>query len=85
MNYFVQIVSLYNNGESLKKIIKIQSNFRGMEMRDQIKLRSKPRKLDNKNKLFKLSDENIISRKVEETDVEFQKNLDGKIVKNIFY
>ena len=77
MNYFVQIVSLYNNGESLKKIIKIQSNFRGMEMRDQIKLRSKPRKLDNKNKLSKLSDENIIGRKVEETDVEFQKNFGG--------
>jgi len=52
-----------------------------MELRDQIKLRSKPRKLDNQNKLIKLCDENIISKKVEETDVEFQKNFDGRIVK----
>ena len=46
-------------------------------MRDQIKLRNVRRKLDNKNKLSKLSDENIIGRKVEETDVEFQKNFGG--------
>lgn len=52
-------------------------------MRDQIKLRNKPRKLDNKNKLFNLSDENIIGRKVEETDVEIQKNFGG-IVKILF-
>ena len=53
-------------------------------MRDQIKSRNVKRKLDNKNKLSKLSDENTIGRKVEETDVEFQKNFGG-IVKNIIY
>jgi hypothetical protein len=53
-------------------------------MRDQIKLRNVRRKLDNKNKLSKLSDENIIGRKVVETDEEFQKNFGG-IVKNIIY
>ena len=52
-------------------------------MRDQIKLRNKQRKLDNKNKLSKLSDEITIGRKVEETDEEF-KNFGG-IVKNIIY
>jgi len=56
-----------------------------MEMRDQIKLRSKPKKLNIKDKLSKLSDEIIIGRKVEETDVELQKDLNGKIVKNIIY
>ena len=84
MNELFLIVSLYNNKESLNKIIKIQSNFRGKEMRDQFKSRNKQRKLDNKNKLSKLSDENIIGRKVVETDEEFQKNFGG-IVKNIFY
>jgi len=54
-------------------------------MRDQIKLRSKPKKLNIKDKLSKLSDEIIIGRKVEETDVELQKDLNGKIVKNIIY
>ena len=53
-------------------------------MRDQIKLRNVRRKLDNKNKLSKLSDENIIGRKVVETDEELQKNFGG-IVKNIIY
>ena len=53
-------------------------------MRDQIKSRNVQRKLDNKNKLSKLSDENTIGRKVEETDVELQKNFGG-IVKNIIY
>jgi hypothetical protein len=53
-------------------------------MRDQFKSRNKQRKLDNKNKLSKLSDENTIGRKVEETDVELQKNFGG-IVKNIIY
>jgi hypothetical protein len=84
LNELFLIVSLYNNKESLNKIIKIQSNFRGKEMRDQIKLRNVRRKLDNKNKLSKLSDENIIGRKVVETDEEFQKNFGG-IVKNIIY
>jgi len=56
-----------------------------MEMRDQIKLRSKPKKLNIKDKLSKLSDEIIIGRKVEEADVELQKDLNGKIVKNIIY
>lgn len=56
-----------------------------MEMRDQIKLRSKPKKLNIKDQLSKLSDEIIIGRKVEDTDVELQKDLIGKIVKNIIY
>lgn len=76
MNYFVYIVYIFNNEESLNKIKKIQSYFRGMEIREQFKLRDKPRKLINKKKLLKLPDENINIRKVQETDVDIQKNFD---------
>ena len=37
-----------NDPEAIKKITKIQSYFRGMEMRDQIKLKSKSKKRNNK-------------------------------------
>ena len=36
-----------NDPEAIKKITKIQSYFRGMEMRDQIKLKSRPKKRNN--------------------------------------
>ena len=36
-----------NDPEAIKKITKIQSYVRGMEMRDQIKLKSRPKKRNN--------------------------------------
>ena len=56
-------------------------------MRDQIKLKSKQKKLKSKellnNKKPEFNFENTISRKIEETDVELQKKYNNIIVKNI--
>ena len=77
---------IYNNiiialiyGEDLEKIIKIQSNVRGMEMREKIKLKSKKRKLNNQ-KLNKTNEDNTkttdfiydkkISKEINEEDLE---------------
>ena len=77
---------IYNNiiialiyGEDLEKIIKIQSNVRGMEMREKIKLKSKKRKLNNQ-KLNKTNEDNTkttdfiydkkISKEINEDDLE---------------
>ena len=42
-------IVLHNNEEEIKKIIKIQSHIRGMEMRNKIKLKSRNKKLINQN------------------------------------
>ena len=42
-------IVLHNNEEEIKKIIKIQSHVRGMEMRNKIKLKSRNKKLINQN------------------------------------
>ena len=56
-------------------------------MRDQIKLKSKQKKLKSKellnNKKPEFNFENTISRKIEETDVELQKKYNKIIIKNI--
>lgn len=71
----------------MNKLVKIQSYVRGMEMRDQIKLKNKPKRLKSKDllnsKKIEVNYENTFSRKIEETDVELQKKYDNIIVKNI--
>ena len=56
-------------------------------MRDQIKLKYRPKNYKNKTsaklKKQEFIYENTISKRVEETDVEFQKKFDEIIVKNI--
>jgi len=78
---------LSTNSEALNKIIKIQSFARGMKMRDQIKLKYRPKVSNNITSLnLKKTEfiyENTITKKVEETDIELQKKFDEIIVKNI--
>ena len=59
-------IVLHNNEEEIKKIIKIQSHIRGMEMRNKIKLKSQNKKLiyqniQNKNEI---NYESIIVNKI---------------------
>ena len=59
-------IVLHNNEEEIKKIIKIQSHVRGMEMRNKIKLKSQNKKLiyqniQNKNEI---NYESIIVNKI---------------------
>ena len=74
--------NIYNNiiialiyGEDLEKIIKIQSNVRGMEMREKIKLKSKKRKLNNQ-KLNKTNEDNTKT-----TDFIYDKKISKKNMK----
>ena len=71
---------IYNNiiialiyGEDLEKIIKIQSNVRGMEMREKIKLKSIKRKLNNQ-KLNKTNED-----KTKTTDFIYDKKISKEI------
>ncbi len=96
---------IYNNiiialiyGEDLEKIIKIQSNVRGMEMREKIKLKSKKRKLNNQ-KLNKTNEDNTkttdfiydkkISKEINEEDLEkYEKIIVNKkyiFINKIYY
>ena len=96
---------IYNNiiialiyGEDLEKIIKIQSNVRGMEMRDKIKLKSKKRKINNQ-KLNKTNEDNTkttdfiydkkISKEINEEDLEkYEKIIVNKkyiFINKIYY
>jgi hypothetical protein len=58
-----------------------------MKMRDQIKLKYRPKNSKNKAcvnlKKPEFIYENTITKKVEETDIELQKKFDEIIVKNI--
>lgn len=96
---------IYNNiiialiyGEDLEKIIKIQSNVRGMEMREKIKLKSKKRKINNQ-KLNKTNEDNTkttdfiydkkISKEINEDDLEkYEKIIVNKkyiFINKIYY
>lgn len=96
---------IYNNiiialiyGEDLEKIIKIQSNVRGMEMREKIKLKSKKRKL-NSQKLNKTNEDitkttdfiydKKISKEINEEDLEkYEKIIVNKkyiFINKIYY
>ena len=96
---------IYNNiiialiyGEDLEKIIKIQSNVRGMEMREKIKLKSIKRKLNNQ-KLNKTNEDNTkttdfiydkkISKEINEDDLEkYEKIIVNKkyiFINKIYY
>ena len=59
-------IVLHNNEEEIKKIIKIQSHIRGMEMRNKIKLKSRNKKLINQNiqNKNKINYESIIVNKI---------------------
>ena len=97
--------NIYNNiiialiyGEDLEKIIKIQSNVRGMEMREKIKLKSIKRKLNNQ-KLNKTNEDNTkttdfiydkkISKEINEDDLEkYEKIIVNKkyiFINKIYY
>ena len=97
--------NIYNNiiialiyGEDLEKIIKIQSNVRGMEMREKIKLKSKKRKINNQ-KLNKTNEDNTkttdfiydkkISKEINEDDLEkYEKIIVNKkyiFINKIYY
>ncbi len=68
----------------MNKIIKIQSYVRGMEIRDKIKLRAKPKpKIAKKQKINEFSFDNNITKKVENCDIELQKKYNEIIVKYI--
>jgi hypothetical protein len=64
----------------MNKIIKIQSHIRGMEMRDKIKLREKP-KTSKKQKVNEFNYDDKIIKKVENGDIELQKKYNEIIVK----
>lgn len=71
---YVNIVLLFRE-EELKKIIKIQSNIRGMEMRDKIKLKSKKKiniiqPEEKKPKLDLLKNEKNIIEETKENEKE---------------
>ena len=68
------------NPELMNKIIKIQSHIRGMEMRDKIKLREKP-KTSKKQKMNEFNYDDKIIKKVENKDIELQKKYNEIIVK----
>ena len=68
------------NPELMNKIIKIQSHIRGMEMRDKIKLREKP-KTSKKQKVNEFNYDDKIIKKVENGDIELQKKYNEIIVK----
>lgn len=82
--FFKKNIAFGNNPENINKIIKIQSHVRGMEMRDKIKLRIKPKNFKNKTpKKTQFIYENTISQKAENEDVEIQKKYNEIIVKYI--
>ena len=70
----------------MKKIVKIQSNVRGMEMRDEIKLKSRNKKLIKQNKNNPEQNEFIyeknISKEIDENDFEKYEKL--IVNKNIY-
>lgn len=67
-------IVLFSGEEELKKIIKIQSNIRGMEMRDKIKLKSKNKRLiqpkESNEKVDVLNSENNIFKETDENEKE---------------
>ena len=67
-------IVLFSGEEELKKIIKIQSNIRGMEMRDKIKLKSKNKRLiqpkESNEKVDVLNSENNIIKETDENEKE---------------
>ena len=67
-------IVLFSGEEELKKIIKIQSNIRGMEMRDKIKLKSKNKRLiqpkQSNEKVDVLNSENNIIKETDENEKE---------------
>ena len=67
-------IVLFSGEEELKKIIKIQSNIRGMEMRDKIKLKSKNKRLiqpkESSGNLDVLNRENNIIKETDENEKE---------------
>ena len=67
------------NPELMNKIIKIQSHIRGMEIRDKIKLREKP-KTSKKQKVNEFNYDDKIIKKVENEDIESQKKYNEIIV-----
>ena len=80
---YVNIVLLFRE-EELKKIIKIQSNIRGMEMRDKIKLKSKkkitiiqPEKNNSKLDLLK-NEKNIIEETKENEKEKYEEIIVNK-------
>ena len=70
----------------MKKIVKIQSNVRGMEKRDKIKLKSRNKKLIKQNKNNPEQNEFIyeknISKEIDENDFEKYEKL--IVNKNIY-
>lgn len=55
---------LTNDPETINKIIKIQSHVRGMEMRDKIKLRGRPKK-SQRRKLDKQLQNDFSEQKID--------------------
>ena len=71
--------------ENLQKIIKIQSFVRGIEMRDKVKLKSKPRKLNPRemdDKKSESSHDNHNNSKMEDNEI-IAKDYEQIIVNNI--
>jgi hypothetical protein len=80
-------INMPGEQEKINKIIKIQSHFRGMGMRDKIKLRIKQKNNKTSDKNSKKSDfnyENTISQRIEEYDTEMQKKYNEIIVNHIY-
>jgi hypothetical protein len=71
---------LTGNPELMNKIIKIQSHIRGMEIRDKIKIRAKP-KTSNKQKKNEFTYDGKVTKKVENEDIKLQKKYNEIIVK----
>ena len=86
----INIVPIYNE-EQIKKIIKIQSNVRGMEIRDKIKLKGKNKQLIKKENIQKTNEftyEKNISKEIDENDLELNEKFERIIViknKYLFY
>ena len=86
----INIVPIYNE-EQIKKIIKIQSNVRGMEIRDKIKLKGKNKQLIKKETNKKTNEftyEKNISKEIDENDLELNEKFERIIViknKYLFY
>ena len=68
------------NPELMNKIIKIQSHIRGMEIRDKIKIRAKP-KTSKKQKKNEFTFDGKVIKKVENENIELQKKYNEIIVK----
>ena len=77
-------IVIFSGEEELKKIIKIQSNIRGMEMRDKIKLKSKNKRIIQPKETVRKfdvlnSDNNIIKETDENEREKYEKIIVNKI------